>query len=177
MKGSPARLSANRNLNCKEFSMTIELVLSGQRSWQVAQGECLQQLNNLADRSVALVFGSPPYAENGERYRGRSKKWRTADWIDGLLKVTRAFLWVSKGYVIWVANGAVRPGKYLPTCEGLIYKAHLAGLICARPCIWHKNAPPNHRDWYGNDWEFVLAFKFGTCWCFRKNWIGYEGIV
>lgn len=34
-----------------------------------------------------------------------------------------------------------------------------AGLICERPCIWHKNAPPNRKDWFGNDWEFVLAFK------------------
>jgi DNA modification methylase len=106
-----------------------------------------------------VVFGSPPYAEKGERYGEGSKRWKTESWIDWMLEVTQACLQVSNGYVIWVVNGAVRVGNYLPACEGLVWKCHQARIICERPCIWHKNAPPNRKDWFGNDWEYVLVFK------------------
>lgn len=76
-----------------------------------------------------------------------------------MLRATIEAVRVSKGYVIWIANVAVRGGHYLPACEGLLREAHRAGLICERPCIWQKNAPPTRRDWFGDDWEYALAFK------------------
>lgn len=139
--------------------MSVKKVLNGERRWFVKTGDCMNQIGQFDDNSVDLIFGSPPYAEKGERYLGRPTKWSTNDWIDWMLKVTQECIRVSKGYVIWIANGAVRKGRYLPACEGLTWKAHEAGLICERPCIWHKNAPPNRHDWFGNDWEFVLVFK------------------
>lgn len=139
--------------------MSIESVMAGQQKYHLATGDCTALMRTMPDQSVDLVFGSPPYAEKGERYIGGSKQWKTDGWVDWMLAVTTEAMRVSKGYVLWVANGAVRQRRYLPACEGLIWKAHKAGLICERPCIWHKNAPPNRRDWFGNDWEFVLAFK------------------
>ncbi len=121
-------------------------------------GDCTQLLRSMAPRSVDLVIGSPPYPEKGSRYGGK-EKWPTAEWIDWMLDVSKLAVRACKGYVVWVVNGAVRQGKYLPACEGLIWKAHEAGIIVERPCIWHKNAPPNRRDWFGNDWEYVVVFK------------------
>jgi site-specific DNA-methyltransferase (adenine-specific)/site-specific DNA-methyltransferase (cytosine-N4-specific) len=123
------------------------------------RANCLKWMGKQPDDCVDLVFGSPPYAEKGERYGGDSKTWPTDKWTNWMLKITAEAVRLSKGYVVLVVNGAVRDGRYLPGCEGLIYKAHRQGIVCERPCIWHKNAPPNRRDWFGNDWEYVLAFK------------------
>ena len=56
-------------------------------------------------------------------------------------------------------NGSVRQHRYLPACELLVARLRQLGTICERPCIWYKNTPPSHRDYFGNDWEYVLEFK------------------
>jgi DNA modification methylase len=122
-------------------------------------GDLLAILPTLPADSVELVIGSPPYAEKGQRYRGAAQKMPTEAWVEWMLQVTEASIRVCRGMVLWVVNGAVRDGRYLPACEGLVWEWHKRGGTCERPCIWHKNAPPNRKDWFGNDWEFVLAFK------------------
>jgi len=140
---------------------------------RLIQADCLAWMRKEPDNCVALVFGSPPYAEKGERYEDHTARWKTADWIDWMLDITAEAVRLSRGYVLWVANGAVKQGRYLPACEGLVWKAHDRGIICERPCIWHKNAPPNRRDWFGNDWEYVLAFKHQA----RGNPFDWEAVA
>jgi site-specific DNA-methyltransferase (adenine-specific)/site-specific DNA-methyltransferase (cytosine-N4-specific) len=127
---------------------------------QLILGNCLVELQKLLPRSVDLVLGSPPYAEKGERYGKGSKPWPTEEWIEWMFQVTMASLSVSRNLVIWIVNGSVKNGHYLPACEGLVYRLYKeAAVMCERPCIWHKNAPPNRRDWFGNDWEYCLVFR------------------
>lgn len=109
-------------------------------------------------KSIDLVIGSPPYAEKGERYIGGRKKWRTIDWVEWMVEVTYAASAACRGSILWVVNGSVRNGVYLPACEGLVWEYWKRYGGTERPCIWHKNAPPNRKDWFGNDWEFILAF-------------------
>jgi DNA modification methylase len=125
---------------------------------QVECADCLEWLNSLPAKSVALTIGSPPYPEKGERYVGGRKKWPTTDWVEWMLDVTHAATRVTRGPVLWVANGAIRNGEYLPACEGLVWEYWKRHGGTERPCIWHKNAPPNRKDWFGNDWEYILAF-------------------
>ena len=120
--------------------------------------DCLSWMEDQEPDSVDLVFSSPPYPEKGTRYGG-SNNWKTDDWVAWMLEVTREAARVSNGYVMWVVNGAIRQRRYLPACEGLVYLANQQGIVCERPCIWHKNAPPSRKDWFGNDWEYVLAFR------------------
>jgi hypothetical protein len=134
-------------------------VLAGAGQWAVEGADCLDFLASLPEGAVRLVLGSPPYPEKGERYLGDPRKWRTDDWVEWMFRVTEEAVRVSSGDVLWVANGAVRYGRYLPACEGLVWEWHRRGGVCERPCIWHKNAPPNRGDWFGNNWEFVLAFR------------------
>ncbi len=125
---------------------------------QIITGDCLTWMDSQPAASADLVIGSPPYAEKGERYQN-SKPWPTKDWVEWMTFVTLKSLRVSKNVVIWIVNGAVRDGVYLPACEGLVWELSQVGVICERPCIWHKNAPPNRKDWFGNDWEYCLAFR------------------
>lgn len=113
----------------------------------------------LPDRSVDLVFGSPPYPEKGERYGDSARRWPSAEWARWMVDATREALRVSRGPVCWVVNGAVRDGRYLPAVERLLAALDDAGIHLERPCIWHKNAPPNRRDWFGNDWEYIVCAK------------------
>jgi site-specific DNA-methyltransferase (adenine-specific)/site-specific DNA-methyltransferase (cytosine-N4-specific) len=133
-------------------------------AWRVITGDCLKVMASMPGDSVDLVFGSPPYPEQGRRYIDGARRLSSQQWVEWMLEVTEAAVRVCRGYVLWVANGAVRRGRYLPACEGLVWEWHKRGGICDRPCIWHKNAPPNRgEDWFGNDWEYVLACKRADC--------------
>lgn len=123
--------------------------------------DSLSYLKNEPDNSVDFIFGSPPYAEKGERYiGGKPTKWPTSHWVVWMKEITREAVRVSSGYVIWIVNGSVCQGSYRPAVEGLLWELYKEGdIACERPAIWHKNAPPNRRDWFGNDWEYCAAFK------------------
>ena len=64
-----------------------------------------------------------------------------------------------RGPVMWVANSVVPERQYRPAVEGLIWEWNRRGGICERPCIWSKNSPPNRRDWFRNDHEYIVTFK------------------
>lgn len=128
---------------------------------KIEQGDVIAWLGKQSiDVSIDLLIGSPPYALKGHRYGEKKTAWPTAQWVDWMETVTRVACLASRGWVIWIANGAVREGEYQPACEGLIWKLseRASGVVCERPCIWHKNAPPNRKDWFGNDWEYIMAF-------------------
>lgn len=111
------------------------------------------------DNSVDLVFGSPPYPEKGIRYQGRLENRKTEEWVEWMLELTKEAVRISSGMVLWVVNGSVRNHRYLPACEGLLWKWYEQGGWSERSCIWHKNPLPNRLHWFVNAWEFVLAFK------------------
>jgi len=140
-------------------SSEVSEVIAGTRRWAVQMADVFDWLSWLPDDSVDLVMGSPPYPEKGERYVGGRRRWDTDSWVEWMLRATHHAVRVSRGFVFWVVNGAVREGRYLPACEGLAWEWYKRGGWSDRSVIWHKNAPPNRKDYFGNDWEFVLAFK------------------
>jgi DNA modification methylase len=125
----------------------------------VRLGDVRELFQSMPAKSVDLVIGSPPYPGKGERYGRGSKKWPPDEWTAWMEQVTIDALRVTKNIVVWVVNGGVQQGRYQAACEGLVYLMYRRGYICERPVIWHKNAPPNRKDWFGNDWEYCLAFR------------------
>ncbi len=123
------------------------------------RADCLEWMRKQPDNSVDLILGSSPYAEKGLRYKGCRKVLKTEDWVEWMLEVTTQAVRISSGWVLWVVNGAVRNGRYLPACEGLVWEWYKQGGWSDRSCIWHKNAFPNRHEWFVNDWEYILAFK------------------
>ena len=59
----------------------------------------------LADKSVDLVFGSPPYCD--ARSYGIARR-PCAEWIEWMLTVTAEAVRVSRGLVIWIVAGVTR---------------------------------------------------------------------
>lgn len=120
----------------------------------------------LADRSVDLVIGSPPYVdarlylEDGVDL-GIARKCDA--WIEWMLGVTAEALRVSRGLVLWVVAGKTDDWNYQPAPEGLLYRWWVQGgeCHCFRPCYWHRVGIPGSggEQWYRADVEYVLAFK------------------
>lgn len=137
-------------------------------------GDCLSVLKTLKADSAQLVLGSPPYPLKGDRYddeplikirganqetiRQKSKKFTVEEWIDFMLAVANESTRIAP-VALFVVNDTYRDGQFHPAVDGLLYEASRSGHFLERPLIWHKNAPPNRRDWWCNCWERVICFK------------------
>ncbi len=115
-----------------------------------------------ADKSVDCVISSPPYT-NRRTYGQTGIARGLMDWVNDLMvPATEEALRVSRGPVLWVVNGCVKKGQYVPAVEVLIatlYARFATGVIDAaleHPLIWSKNAAPNRRDWWSNQWEYIV---------------------
>ena len=146
---------------------TCAEVIAREAAWSCRAGDVSEFLDGLPAQSVDLVIGSPQYPDKAGRYRDAGEGVRemgAVQWVDWMLDVTTAARKACKGDVIWIANGTVADGCYGPACEGLMWRwytergGELGYGKCERPVIWHKNAAPNRKDWFGNDWEFVMCF-------------------
>lgn len=113
----------------------------------------------LADKSVDLVFGSPPYCD--ARTYGIDAQRDCRQWIDWMLAATAEACRVSRGLVLWVVAGVTRDWCYWPGPEGLLYEWWKQGGQCWRPCYWHRVGIPGSggKQWMRADVEYVLAFK------------------
>jgi len=131
-------------------------------------GDCLELMRSLDDRCVDFVMGSPPYCGKMRRYvGGKNKKLTPKEWASWMADVVCESVRICRGHVVFVVNGSVQSGRYNCCCERLLIECDDRGVVCERPAIWHKNAPPNRRDWFGNDWEYCLAFRSEGS---RKTW-------
>lgn len=110
------------------------------------------------DRSVDLVFGSPPYLDC--RTYGIGAQRDCAAWIQWMLDVTTEACRVSRGLVLWVVAGVVRQHCYQPGPEGLLYEWWKRGGQCWRPSYWYRSGIPGSggQHWLRADVEYVLAF-------------------
>jgi hypothetical protein len=128
----------------------------------------------LPDRSVDLVFGSPPYCD--ARTYGIGAQRDCLAWVEWMLAVTAEAYRVSRGPVLWVAAGVTRDRNYWAACEGLMWRwwlqgggdpVYVDGLPLRgdgqlyRPCYWHRVGVPGsgHNDWFRADVEYVMCFK------------------
>jgi hypothetical protein len=130
----------------------------------------------LAERSVDLVIGSPPYLDARHYGDARRHSRNLNDWVAWMLVVTAESLRVSRGLVVWVCAGVTRDRTYQPGPEALLADAIRYGLPtgqyvdgielrhrCSayRPVYWHRVGIPGsgHDDWFRADMEYCLAFK------------------
>lgn len=127
--------------------------------YHLIEGTAVSLPPSIRDKSVSLVFGSPPYPGKMQRYPGINPSRQLSYWLEMMQAATREAIRVSRGPVLWVINNAVERSRYIPAVEMLMERLHSSGLHLERPVIWHKNAPPNRRDWFGNDWEYIVAVK------------------
>jgi DNA modification methylase len=158
MKTAPAR---------KTSSSIRSLAKNARSEVEFIVGDSLHALDCLFTRKVYnkafkadLVLGSPPYPLKGERYNGRFKGTMPPDvWIEWMIPIIESSLNIAP-VCAFVVNDSYRDGRFHPAIDGLCWKVYNdLGIPAERPLIWHKNAPPNRKDWFGNDYERIIVFK------------------
>ena len=118
----------------------------------------------LADKSVDLIFTSPPYGD--ARTYGIDADRDCIEWIDWMLDVVKECCRVCRGLVLINCAGVTRDRIYQPGPEGLLYEWWRAGGVCWRPCYHHRVGIPGSggRHWLRADVEYVLPFKGDNEW-------------
>lgn len=111
-----------------------------------------------ADKSVDLVFGSPPYLD--ARTYGIGALRNLSQWTEWMMEVTRESVRVSRGLVLWVVAGVTRDWCYQPGPEALLADWVRSGGIAWRPAYWRRVGIPGSggKQWLRSDVEYVLAF-------------------
>lgn len=120
----------------------------------------------LADKSVDLVLGSPPYCDartydDGTLPDGHVVSRDCVEWVNWMLDVTTEALRVCRGPVVWVAAGVTRERDYWPACEGLMWEWFRRGGSMYRPCYWYRVGVPGSGgdQWFRADVEHCMGFK------------------
>lgn len=127
----------------------------------IYQGRC--EAIPLADDSVDLVFGSPPY-EDARLYGELRFQLKGEDWVRWALSCYVECVRVCRGLVCWVVAGRTRQFRWSATPALLIADLHRAGVKLRHPVIFHKNgAIPGGgaSDWLRNDIEFIVCSSKG----------------
>lgn len=125
----------------------------------------------LANNSVDLVFGSPPYLD--ARTYGIAADKDMNEWVEWMLKVTDEALRVARNVVMWVVAGKNKKCIYRPAPEALMAELYKRGYNVWRPAIWVKNGFPNYPPWeLRNCFEYVIAVGKH----YRPYWYNWEEV-
>jgi len=131
-----------------------------QKSPDFFVGDCISI--PMADNSVDLVFGSPPY-EDARTY-GIDYGLKGNDWVEWCLPRMKECLRISKGLVAWVLTGRTKNYEYSCTPEKLIAALSDADWCTVRkPCIYKRQGIPGTGgpDWFRADYETIVCITKG----------------
>ena len=120
-------------------------------------GECLDLLRGMPDKSVDLVFTSPPY-EDARTY-GIDFTLKGQAWVDWCLPRFHECLRVCKGLVAWVVEGRTTAYRYSATPILLMADLHRGGVNLRKPVAFRRHGLPGQGgpDWLRNDHEVVIC--------------------
>lgn len=124
---------------------------------RILHGDCLEVMKKLPDKSVDLVFCSPPY--EAARTYGIDFNLRGQDWVDWCLPRFLECVRVCKGLVAWVVEGQTRQFRYSAAPILLMADLHRAGVKLRKPPLYVRDGIPGSGgpDWLKNKYEFVVC--------------------
>ena len=115
----------------------------------------------LPDRSVDLVFTSPPY-EDARTY-GINFGLEGQRWVDWCMPRFLECMRVCKGLVAWVVEGRTRKFQWSATPDLLSADLHRAGVKLRKPSAFYRHGicGSGGPDWLRNDWEKIICASHG----------------
>ncbi len=130
---------------------------------QVLQGDCLELMKQIPDKSIDMILTSPPY-DNLRTYNG-SLDWGEHVWkpvIQELYRVTK-----DGGVIVWVVGDATIKGSETGTSfkQALYFKE--IGFNLHDTMIWRKTTPvPQFKcNRYTSSFEYMFVFSKGKPLC------------
>ena len=128
----------------------------------IITADCLDWMRGQPDRSVDLVFTSPPY-EDARTY-GIGFRLKGQDWVEWLIPRVIEMCRLSSGLVFVNAAGKVSKGMYHPVMEWLVADlTRKHGIVCGpSPYVFHRIGIPGSGGprYQARRWEPVYAFCF-----------------
>lgn len=130
-------------------------------AYQLLSGDCLDLMRGMPDKSVDLVFTSPPYEDcrtYGIQFSLKGQEF--VDWcVDRYLECLR----VSKGLVAWVIEGKTKNFRYSAVPILLAADLHRRGVKLRKPPIFHRVGIPGSggKEWLRNDYELIICATHG----------------
>ena len=139
----------------------IQAVLAGESEGAIVRGDALELVAGMAEGSVNLVFGSPPYEDS--RTYGIDFRLRGEEWVRWMIPIVRASVRASVGLAAFVVNGKTRQFSYSATPELLIADLKRSGVILRKPPIFHRVGIPGSGgpDWVRDDYEKIICATRG----------------
>jgi hypothetical protein len=128
---------------------------------QIICGDCLAILPTLEERSVDLVFCSPPYG--AARSYGINFRPSSYDWVTwSFLRFLECYR-VCRGMVFWVIAGRTRGFEWDATPTLLLADLHRYGVKLRDPRIFHRVGIPGSGgpDDLRHDYEWIIAASHG----------------
>ena len=141
--------------------MGWENVVHGGARYSVQQGDALDVLRSMPDRSIQLTLFSPPYSKQRTYSIGFNLKGQA--WVDWLRRIVVEACRVTDGLVVVNAAGEVEDHRYSPIVEWLVADlTRLDGIVCgpAPWCWWKVFGIPGSggKRYQRRDWEPLYGF-------------------
>lgn len=124
-------------------------------------GDNLAIMRSMPDRSVDLVFTSPPY--EAARTYGIGFNLRGQAWVDWAVERFIECHRVSRGLVAWVIEGQTRQFRWSATPALFMADLHRRGVKLRKPPAFCRVGIPGSGgpDWLRNDYEFIVCASHG----------------
>jgi len=120
---------------------------------KIHQGDCLELMKQIDNRSIDLVITSPPY-DNLRNYKGYSFEFE---------KIAKELFRITKegGVVVWVVNDATINGSETGTSfkQGLFFME--CGFNLHDTMIWAKTKMPQNHNRYEQGFEYMFILSKG----------------
>lgn len=124
-------------------------------------GDCLKIMRSLPEKSVDLIFGSPPY-EDARTY-GIDFRLKGQSWVDWMVKVYLESLRICRGLVAFVVQGRTRKFSWSGT-PALLMADLLRRGVTLRDCLfYHRSGIPGSGgpDWLRHDVDYIVCATNG----------------
>ncbi|MDG1445850.1 MAG: site-specific DNA-methyltransferase [Methylophilaceae bacterium] len=125
------------------------------------QGDCLELMKDIPDRSVDLTVTSPPY-DNLRTYNGNNEQWGKHVWRDVIADLHRVT--ADGGVVVWVVGDATIKGSETGTSFKQALWAMECGFNLHDTMIWNKggfSAVGSLQSRYAPVFEYMFIFSKG----------------
>ena len=121
----------------------------------IVQGDCLDVLGDMPNKSISLTFTSPPY----EDARKNCLNLTGMAWVEWAVPRFLACLRVTNGLVAWVVEGRTRNFSWSGVPVLLMTELIRLGVILRKPPVFHRVGIPGSGgpDFLRNDYEFIIC--------------------
>ena len=123
-------------------------------------GDCAEELGQLEDESVQLIFTSPPYADQRRKTYGGVHPDDYVDWFLPISAELRRVLKPRGAFILNIKEKAVNGERHTYVLD-LIKALRRQGWLWTEEFIWHKknSYPGKWPNRFRDSWERLLQFN------------------